>query len=63
MFGCIVVVGVLTYCALLHSVDDLKAALINVQHSLIWGLMLYMFKVDYITQKQQKIFDLQKVKR
>ena len=35
MIGSIVVVGVLTGCALLHSEADLKAAQINMHHSLI----------------------------
>ena len=40
MIGCIVVVGVLTCCALLYSISDLKAEQMNVQCSLIWELML-----------------------
>ncbi len=34
--GSIVVVGVLTRCALLHSMCDLKAAQMNVHCGLIW---------------------------
>ena len=37
----IVLIGALTRCALLHSVCDLKASLMNLQSSLIWGLLLY----------------------
>ena len=40
MVGSIVVTGVLTGCALLHSVCDLKAEHINVQCSLIRKLIL-----------------------
>ena len=38
--GSIMVVGVLTSCALLYSAGDLKAAQMNVQHSLICELTL-----------------------
>ena len=34
-------VGVLTCCAFLHSVCDLKATQMNVQHSLIQELRLF----------------------
>ena len=48
--GCsIMVIGVLTCCALLHSMCDLKATQMNMQCSLIWKLMLYEFKLDYNT--------------
>ena len=40
MVGGIVVVGVLT-CTLVHSMCDLKAAKMNVQHRLIQEIMLY----------------------
>ena len=43
----IMVVGARTQCALLYSICDLKIALINMQHSLIWKLMLYKFKLGY----------------
>ena len=43
MIGCIMVVDVLTCCALLHSMWDLKATQMNVQHS----LMIYEFKLDH----------------
>ena len=36
MVGSIVVVGVLTHCALIPFMFDLKAAQMNVQRSLIW---------------------------
>ena len=45
MVGSIVVVGTLTCCALLHSLCDLKEAQMNIQHSLIQELMLYVFKL------------------
>ena len=57
--GSIMVVGVLTCCALLHSKNDLKATQINVQHrnlcfiSLHWATML---------RKEVKIFVVPKVK-
>ena len=41
----IVVIGALTHCALLHSKCTLKAAQMNMQHSLIWVLMLYKLKL------------------
>ena len=43
MIGSFVVVGTLTCCALAHFVYDLQAAQMNVQHRLIWELMLYGF--------------------
>ena len=42
-------VSVLTCCALLHSMWDLKAAQMNLQHSLILEFLLYKLK-----QKQPK---------
>ena len=42
MIGSTVVIGVKT-CTLLHSVFDLEAAQMNVQHGLIWELNLYKF--------------------
>ena len=48
------VVGALTYCALLHSVFDLKATEINMQPSLIWELMLYKFKLSHNTAEATK---------
>ena len=53
MVSNIVVVDALTY-ALLHSVYDSKAVLINVQHCLIWELMLYKFKLGPNTVKTTK---------
>ena len=43
--GSIMMVGVLICCALLHSMYDLKAALMYVQQSLIQQLMLYKFEL------------------
>ena len=40
VMGSIVIVGVLTHCALLHFVYDLRAEQMNVQCSLIWELIL-----------------------
>ena len=52
--GSIEVVGVLTCCALLHFMCDLKAAQINMQCSLIWELMLYEFKLCYDSAEATK---------
>ena len=43
----IVVIGALIYCALLHSICDLKAAHMNIQHSLIYALMFYEFQLGH----------------
>ena len=40
MIGNTVVVGVLTYHALLHFVCDVKATQMNLQNSLIWEFIL-----------------------
>ena len=45
------VVGMLTCCALLHSVHDLKATQMNVQHSLIHEFMLYEFELSHNTME------------
>ena len=45
--GSIVVVGVLTHCALLHSMYDLKVIQMNVQCSLNQEIMLYVFQLDH----------------
>ena len=45
--GSIMAVDTLTHCALFHSVCDLKVALMNMQRSLIWELMLYEFELGY----------------
>ena len=58
----IVVVGALTHCALLHPWCDLKATLINMQHSLIQELILYEFKLGHNTIEATKIFLVQKVR-
>ena len=52
--GSIVVVGVLTHCALLHSMCDLKFTQMNMQHSLIWELMLYKYKLSHNTMEATK---------
>ena len=50
------VVIVLTCSVSLHSEDDLKVALMNVQHSLIWELKLYQFKVGHnVTEATKSI--------
>ena len=59
--GSIKVVGTLTCCVLLHSVYDLKAAQMNVLHSLIRELILYEFKQDYTTT-EAATFVMQKEK-
>ena len=46
MVGSIMVVGVLTHYALLHSVGDLKAVQMNDQHGLTQKLMLYKFELS-----------------
>ena len=53
--GSIMVVGALTHCALLHLVCDLKAALMNVQCSLIKKLMLYKFSLGHKATEATKI--------
>ena len=58
----IVLLGALTRCALLHSVFDLKATQMNVQHSLIQKLILHGFKLGYNAWKQPKILVERKVK-
>ena len=51
------VVSVLTRCALLQSVCDLKAAQMNVQCSLIQELMLDKFELGYnATEVTKKIY-------
>ena len=45
--GSVVVFGVLICCALLHSVWDLKAAQMNMWHSLIQELMLHKFELRH----------------
>ena len=52
--GSIMVVGVLTSCALLYCVCDLKAAQMNMDCCLIWKLMLYKFKLDHNTAEATK---------
>ena len=49
--GGIVVVGALTRCVLLYYVCDLKAAQINMFHSLIREFLLYEFERHVSNQK------------
>ena len=56
MVDSVVVVGMLIHDALLHSVCDLKAAKINMQHSLISELILYKFKLGHNTTETTKNF-------
>ena len=50
----IVLVGTLTCCALLHSVWNLKAAQINVQHCLLQEFMLYKSELSHNTTEATK---------
>ena len=52
--GSSVVIGVLTLCIFLHSMCDLKTTQMNMQHSIIQGLMLYEFKLGHNTAKATK---------
>ena len=45
--GSIMVVRMLTCCALVHSICDLKVTRMNVQHISIQKLMLYEFKLGH----------------
>ena len=45
--GSIMVIDVLSNCALLHTMCDLKATQMNIQCSLIKNLMLYKFESGY----------------
>ena len=56
------VVGVLTHCALLHSMHDLKAAQVYVYQSLIQKLMLHEFKLGHNTTEATKNICCVKVK-
>ena len=51
----VVVVGVLTYYALLHSMCDLKPAQLNGQYSLIQELKLYKYKQGHNGMEATKI--------
>ena len=53
MVGSIVVVGVLT-CTMLHSMCNLKATQMNMQHNLIQELMLYKFQLGCIGAEATK---------
>ena len=50
----IMVVGVLTHCALLHFVYDLKNTQMNRKCSLIWEVTLYEFEWDNNTEEASK---------
>ena len=52
--GSIMVVGVLKFSALLHSLCDLKFTQMNVQGSLIQDIMLYKFKLEYNAKEATK---------
>ena len=64
MVGSILVVGMLTCCALLHSMCELKAAQLNMQHIIISRTSILWVPTGLITppQKQPKPFVVQKVK-
>ena len=56
MVGSIVVVGMLTHCTLFLSICDLKETQMNMQHSLIWELRLYEFKLSHnVTEAVENI--------
>ena len=50
----IMVVSVLTHCALLYFVHGSKAIQMNLQNSLIWELILCQFKLGYYTTEATK---------
>ena len=54
MVGSIVVVSVLARCEFLHSVCDVKATQMNMQHNLIQELVLYEFELSHNTIKFTK---------
>ena len=54
--GSIMIVGALTWYALLHSVCVLKGALISVQSSLIRELILYEFEMGHHAKETTKNF-------
>ena len=45
--GSIMVVSVLTRCALIDSMCDLKDAQMNMQYRLIWALIVHYFELGY----------------
>ena len=49
--GSIMVVDVLTCHALLRSICDLKAAQMNMQHSLIWEIMCFELELNHCTME------------
>ena len=54
MVGSILVIVVPIRFALVHSVFNLKAAQINIQHSLIWKLTIYVFELSYDAVRETK---------
>ena len=56
VFSNIMLVGTLKHTTLLHSVCDLKGTDVNVQCSLVWGFMVYKFKLSHnITEATKDI--------
>ena len=60
VLGSSTVTGALTNSSLLHFVCDLKTAQMNKQHSLIWELMLYKFRLSNDTVETTKTFAMWK---
>ena len=59
---CMVVVGALTCCALLHCVCDSKAAQVNMRHQ-IQEFMLFEFDLSYnVSSEATKTFMVRKMK-
>ena len=54
LVGSIMIVAALTHCELLHSVCDLKTTQMNMQHNLIWELMLYKLKLVHNVMEAAK---------
>ena len=52
--GCIIVVGALIYCALLHSLCDLKVEQMNMKCNLIQKFILYKFQLVHNTTEMTK---------
>ena len=62
LVGSIMVVGVLTRSALLHSMCDLKTTQMNMHHSLIQELIYYKFKIALNALEAAKIIIVQNMK-
>ena len=62
MVARIVLVVALIHDALLYSVYNLKAVQMNVQRSLIWKLMLYVFESDHDAEEETKNICYEKYK-